>query len=271
MDWDFQQPLLNNISTKSLINTSMNPIELVVFDMAGTTVQDRHEVEVCFMQAAARTGLSVTPERVLALQGYAKKQVFEMLWTELLGENHPDIQGFVDVSYIEFCSILENHYIEHDVVPTEGCLEIFDYLRSKQIKIALTTGFYRKVANIILQKLGWLQHLNEQYLNIGAGIIDLSVTSDDVERGRPEPLMIQYAMNKLGVQDSKRVINIGDTPSDLKSGMRAGCRLSLGVTNGTHTRQQLTIHRNDGLLPNVLALKPMIEAIESKVVSSVTF
>ena len=44
------------------------PIELVVFDMAGTTVQDRHEVEMCFLEAASHTGLSVTPERVLALQ-----------------------------------------------------------------------------------------------------------------------------------------------------------------------------------------------------------
>jgi len=242
----------------------MKPIELVVFDMAGTTVTDRHEVEVCFMQAAARTGLSVTPERVLALQGYAKRQVFEMLWVELLGEKHPELSEYVDISYTEFCSILEDHYLEHDIYPTEGCLEIFEYLKTQDIKIALTTGFYRKVANIILGKLGWLKGLDQHYKSDGTGIINVSITPDDVLKGRPEPYMIQKAMEVLGVKDPQRVINIGDTPSDLKSGLRAGVRLSLGVTNGTHTRSQLNIHRNDGLLPNLLALKPIIEEISEK-------
>ena len=57
----------------------MSLIELVVFDMAGTTVQDHHEVEMCFIEAATKTGLTVSPERVLALQGYSKKYVFELL------------------------------------------------------------------------------------------------------------------------------------------------------------------------------------------------
>jgi phosphonatase-like hydrolase len=187
-----------------------------------------------------------------------------MLWVELLGEKHPELSEYVDISYTEFCSILEDHYLEHDIFPTEGCLEIFEYLKSQDIKIALTTGFYRKVANIILGKLGWLKGLDQHYKSDGTGIINVSITPDDVLKGRPEPYMIQKAMEVLGVKDPQRVINIGDTPSDLKSGLRAGVRLSLGVTNGTHTRSQLNIHRNDGLLPNLLALKPIIEEISEK-------
>jgi phosphonatase-like hydrolase len=240
----------------------MLPIELVVFDMAGTTVQDHHEVEMCFLEAAAHTGLQVSPDRVLALQGYSKRYVFELLWTEVLGEKYPDLQEFINVSYLKFCEILENHYLESEVSPTDGCLEIFDYLNHKNIKIALTTGFYRKVTNIILQKLGWLSELDEEYRGKKSSIIQLSVASDEVSKGRPEPYMIQYAMRKLQVHDSFKVINIGDTPSDLKSGIRAGCRLSLGVINGTHSRQQLNIHRNDGLLNNIADLRKVIEVIE---------
>jgi len=84
----------------------MLPIELVTFDMAGTTVQDRHEVEMCFIEAASHTGLAVSAERVLALQGYSKRYVFELLWTEVLGEKNADLQEFVDVSYTKFCEIL---------------------------------------------------------------------------------------------------------------------------------------------------------------------
>ena len=237
----------------------MSPIELIVFDMAGTTVQDRHEVEMCFLEAASLTGLAVTPERVLALQGYSKIYVFELLWTEMIGENHPDLIEFVNNSYRTFCEILENHYLKNDIYPTEGCLEIFDYLKSKNIKIALTTGFYRKVTNIILGKLGWLEGLNSQYVGNKNTIIQVSIASDEVLKGRPEPFMIQKAMKLLNVHSSCSVINIGDTPSDLKSGIRAGCRMSLGVTNGTHIRSQLSIHRNDGLLSNISELKQFIK------------
>ena len=240
----------------------MSSIDLVVFDMAGTTVRDRHEVEMCFIEAAQHTGLSVSPERVLALQGYSKIYVFELLWTEMLGEKHPDLKEFVKVSYQKFCEILENHYHENEVVPTEECLEIFAFLKQKNIKIALTTGFYRKVTDIILGKLGWLEGLNTDYVGNKNTIIQASIASDEVPRGRPEPYMIQLAMKKLKVHDTFKVLNIGDTPSDLKSGIRASCRMSLGVTNGTHTRPQLSIHRNDGLLNNIGELKGIIQQLE---------
>ena len=242
----------------------MSPIELIVFDMAGTTVQDRHEVEMCFLEAASHTGLAVTPERVLALQGYSKIYVFELLWTEMIGENHTDLKEFVNNSYQTFCEILENHYLTHDIYPTEGCLETFDYLKDKNVKIALTTGFYRKVTNIILGKLGWLEGLNSQYLGNQNTIIQVSIASDEVSKGRPEPFMIQKAMKLLNVHDSSSVINIGDTPSDLKSGIRAGCRMSLGVTNGTHKRSQLSIHRNDGLLSKISELIQFIKNTDHK-------
>jgi phosphonatase-like hydrolase len=239
-------------------------IELVVFDMAGTTVQDRHEVEMCFLDASSHTGLSVTPDRVLALQGYSKIYVFELLWSEMIGKKHPDLQDFVRNSYEVFCRILENHYLTNDIFPTDGCLEIFEFLKHKNIKIALTTGFYRKVTNIILDKLGWLEGLDEYYLGNENTLIQATIASDEVPKGRPEPYMINKAMKLLNVQDTFKVINIGDTPSDLKSGIRAGCRMSLGVTNGTHTRKQLSVHRNDGLLSKVSDLQQFIENIDHK-------
>ena len=60
----------------------MSPIKLVVFDMAGTTVQDKKEVETCFARACEVTNLNVSEERILALQGYSKIEVFRLLWSE---------------------------------------------------------------------------------------------------------------------------------------------------------------------------------------------
>ena len=241
----------------------MSPIKLVVFDMAGTTVQDKKEVETCFARACEVTNLNVSEERILALQGYSKIEVFRLLWSEKIDKNHPEYAEKVTYSYDYFRTILEDHYKENEIFPTEGCLEIFDFLRKNDIKIALTTGFYRKVVNIILEKLGWLDGLGNNYVNnSGKSIIDVSIASDEVQKGRPEPFMIQKAMKLIGISDPYEVINIGDTPSDLKSGVRAGCRLSLGVTNGTHTHDQLKLIRNDGLLNSVAELKDIIQKLK---------
>lgn len=240
----------------------MQPIELVVFDMAGTTVTDQHEVERCFARAAAETGLFVTAERILAMQGLAKRYVFETLWKEQLGDLHADIPHHVDVSYATFKGILENHYHKQGATPTEGCLATFAWLRERGIAIALTTGFYRTVADIILDKLGWLDGLDAQRVGGPDSLIQVSIASDEVERGRPYPFMIERAMHLLGVINPKAVVNIGDTPSDLLSGRAAGVALNLGVTNGTHTLDQLDAYPHDYMLNSLAGLPALLATRE---------
>ena len=248
----------------------MQPIELVVFDMAGTTVTDHHEVERCFAEAATETGLFVTAERILAMQGLAKRYVFETLWKEQLGEQHPDAQRQVDVSYATFRRILENHYLTQGATPTEGCLDTFAYLHERGIAIALTTGFYRVVTDIILEKLGWLKGLDGRRVGTAESLIQISIASDEVERGRPYPQMIQRAMHLLGVSNPKAVVNIGDTPSDLLSGRAAGVALNLGVTNGTHSRDQLEVSPHDQLLASLAELPALLESVNSKQLTATT-
>ena len=47
----------------------MSKIQLVVFDMAGTTVKDANEVQACFSTAAQATGLTAEPEQINAMMG----------------------------------------------------------------------------------------------------------------------------------------------------------------------------------------------------------
>jgi phosphonatase-like hydrolase len=237
----------------------MSKIKLVVFDMAGTTVKDNKEVESCFSQACAQTGLVVNDNRILALQGYSKIEVFRMLWDEKIGIEHPEFEENVFTSYDYFCDILEHHYNNSPIAPTLHCLDTFKYLRENGIKIALTTGFYRNVCNIILEKLGWLNGLNKEYFNdTNTGIIDFSICSDEVFKGRPEPFMIFEAMKMFGITDPKEVINVGDTPADLESGKIAKVGYNLAVSNGTHSKEQLMAYENDGLIGDLSELKKYI-------------
>jgi phosphonatase-like hydrolase len=238
----------------------MSHIQLVILDMAGTTVKDKNEVQQCFFNAAESTGLQADVGQINSMMGWSKKLVFQTLWQEQIGDDHPDYVSQVEISFTRFKEILEDHYRTQPVMPTEGCLDLFAWLKSQGIKIALNTGFYREVTNIILHRLGWDQGLNSEYVGTADSMIQASVTPSEIHNneGRPAPFMIQKAMYRLGISNPQRVITIGDTPADIQAGMSAYCLLSLGVTNGTHTREELAKCPNDGLLDSLHDLQDRI-------------
>lgn len=139
---------------------------------------------------------------------------------------------------------------------------MFAYLHNRGIAIALTTGFYRVVTDIILEKLGWLAGLDDRRVGTADSLLQVSIASDEVAHGRPYPHMIERAMNLLGVTDPKAVVNIGDTPSDLQSGRAAGVALNLGLTNGTHSQEQLAAHPHDLLLGSLRELPALLDNYE---------
>jgi phosphonatase-like hydrolase len=224
-------------------------LKLVVFDMSGTTVKDYGEVLNCFYDALTISKIYVEKSYINTMMGWSKIEVFEKLWTEKLTSDNnmtpEDLSATVSVkaqeSFRIFKVLLENWYEDNTVEPTKGCLELFDFLKQNNIKIALNTGFYREVADIIFQKLDWTQ----------GNTFDFSITSDEVEKGRPEPFMIQKAMQYFGITDPKQVAKIGDTSSDLQEGRAAGV-WSFGVTNGTHTHAQLAAHDCDALFESLV-------------------
>ncbi|MGF1566794.1 MAG: HAD family hydrolase [Nodosilinea sp.] len=240
----------------------MPTIKLIVFDMAGTTVRDDNEVLYCFFEAAQQTGLTAAADRVNAMMGLPKKVVFQTLWADQLGADHPDYGINVTLSYDRFRDILEHHYRTQPVAPTEGCLDLFNWLRGRGIAIALTTGFYREVTDIILNRLGWDQGLDQDYVGSPATTIQCAVTPSEIygNEGRPAPFMIQKAMYRLGLNDPKTVVVIGDTPSDLAAARHAGCLYACGITNGTHTETQLAQHSNDGLFASMAAFQAQLTA-----------
>ena len=90
-------------------------------------------------------------------------------------------------------------------------------MKERKLKVAIDTGFDCQITNSILQRLGWVQN----------NLIDVSVTSDEVPRGRPYPDLIFKAMELTHVTDSKCVTKVGDTTSDLLEGNSADRNLKL--------------------------------------------
>jgi phosphonatase-like hydrolase len=218
----------------------LNNLQLAVFDMSGTTIKDENEVLDCFYDALMVTGISREKKYINTMMGWSKIEVFRTLWTEEMGIYTEGVEKKAQHSFSVFKNLLETYYHTHEIEPTVGCLKTFDYLRRNNIKIALNTGFYRTVTDILLKKLDW---------KVGE-MIDFSITSDEVAKGRPQPLMIHALMKHFKIKNAENVFKIGDTPSDLMEGSAAGC-WSFGVTNGSHTYDELKLYDNDGLFSSL--------------------
>jgi phosphonatase-like hydrolase len=220
-------------------------VQLVVFDIAGTTVRDGNAVRSCFSTALATAGLSAAPEAINAVMGLPKPQAVRLL----AGLTVP--QDAVDAIHRDFVERMQHYYKTDPAVSEEkGASATFARLRAAGVKVALNTGFSRPIVDILLARLGWREGQS----------IDASVTSDEVPSGRPHPDMILHLMQKLGVSDARSVAKIGDTPSDLLEGTAAGCGWVIGITTGAHNRANLApvahTHLIDSLveLPAVLGL-----------------
>lgn len=200
---------------------------MVVFDMAGTTVNEDNVVYKTLQEAIKNAGFEVSLERVL--DHGAGKEKLQAIKDVLTSMSVTEVDTKSVEIFSRFREMLKTAYENLDVRTFEGTENLFDYLHKKGIKVVLNTGYDRKTATNLLSKLQWTQ--GQEF--------DLLVTADDVVNGRPHPDMIFHAMEKLAVTDASEVIKIGDSAIDIEEGKAAGCYLTLGVTTGAQTSEQL--------------------------------
>jgi len=224
----------------------MAEIKLVVFDMAGTVVDENNVVYKTLQKAISEKVVEVSLEWVLALgAGKEKKQAI----TDILAEFAPGADEVkVEEAYQHFAKLLDDAYSNLDVKPQPGALEIFEWLREKGIKSALNTGYSRAVAESLVSKLGWQQGKD----------FDLLVTASDVSKGRPAPDMIFLAKEKLGIASDAQIVKIGDSIIDIEEGKNANCGLTIGITSGAHTCEQLLSAKPDFIINGLGELRNIL-------------
>jgi len=226
--------------------------DLVILDLAGTTVRDVGDpVAACLLRTIREMiGLEVPLASAVRVMGIPKPKAIAALLEEGLGVAEPDVVSRIHRGFVE--SMIEYYRGDPSVAEIVGTSEAFERMRRAGMKIGLNTGFSRDITTAIIERLGWDR----------AGLIDASVTSDEVVAGRPAPFMIHRAMALTGVVSCGRVVKVGDTPSDLWEGTNAGCGRVVGVCRGSHTRGQLAACPHTDLiedvsfLPEALARSP---------------
>jgi len=211
--------------------------KLVIFDMAGTTVEDRGEVPAAFVAALAEHGVEVTAEQVNRVRGASKRQAVLALMPE-----GPDREARAERAYASFKEQLSRRFKE-GVRAIPGAAETFAWLRKRGAKVALNTGFDREIVELLLAALGWK-----------SGVVDAVVCGDEVRRGRPAPDLIFRCIEATDTLSVHRVAVAGDTTLDLEAGHNAGVRWNVGALSGAHSRQQLEHAPHSHLVASVAEL-----------------
>ncbi|MFB7052241.1 phosphonatase-like hydrolase [Streptomyces vinaceus] len=223
-------------------NSSTDRRNLVVLDMAGTTVADGGLVERAFELAAERIGVQPgTAEHEAKLQyvrdtmGESKISVFRHLFgTEEMAQR---ANSAFEEAYGE---LVDGGLI----APVPGARQTIEKLRADGRTVVLTTGFARVTQDAILDALGW------------QGLADLTLCPADAGgRGRPYPDMVLAAFLRTGAADDVRdVVVAGDTAYDMLCGRRAGAGIVAGVLTGAHDRAALTEHGATHVLESIADL-----------------
>ena len=218
--------------------------ELVAFDVAGTTLNDDGVVIHAFKVAFEATQPGLWPTKgnewtqyALDTMGQSKIHVF----TELLGDAEKARQANV-----AFEQAYVTHIAEVGISPIPGTNETFAFLKNAGIKIALTTGFSRSTLDFLIDHVGWRD------------VIDIAVTPEEAGRGRPHPDMLNFATTQLGIGDTREIIVIGDTASDIQAGLAFGANRVIGVLSGAHTREVLEFAGATSVINSVAELPSLI-------------
>ncbi|MEV4737712.1 MULTISPECIES: HAD family hydrolase [unclassified Microbacterium] len=217
------------------------PVELVVLDMAGTTVLDDGVVESAFQRAAERTGVADRMPWEDALQyvrdtmGQSKIDVF----THLAGGDREAARRATAAFEGAYAEIVA----EQGVSPIPGAADAIQDLKDAGLAVVLTTGFAPVTRDALLDGLGW------------RGLVDLALSPVDAGRGRPAPDLVLTALLRTGTSAVAAVAVAGDTVSDVESGRRAGAGFVAGVLTGAHDFRALSGAGADAVLADVSALR----------------
>lgn len=223
---------------------SLSRVRMFVFDMAGTTVNEKGIVYKTFKDTFKEFGIRIPDDEFVRYYGMQKTQVISEVVDRI-----PTIDESNKIRiYDRFKDNLKNNYMKEDsMCPMEGSLELFDFLRERGIKVCLNTGFDREMASFVVNRLNFNYHIDDY------------VSSSDVSRGRPQPFMIRKLMERSHISDPQQVVKVGDTTLDILEGRNSRTLHQFAVLTGEESEKSLLKSEPSGVFANLKDLKTYVE------------
>lgn len=219
-------------------------IKMVVFDCAGTVIDEGAIVYESLRKVMSDEGLQFTADEFNQWHGANKVEVirhFYFLKHKGKGKTEEELEERVQFLYQEFQNLIKKAYFGGggSIKLFDGVLDLFSDLRAAGIKVALDTGYPREIADGLIASLGLEKH------------IDGSCVAEEVGAGRPYPYMIHSLMKQHKIMDVRAVAKVGDTARDMQEGRNAGCSWVVGVLSGADGEDNLKEAGADTVLQTV--------------------
>jgi HAD superfamily hydrolase (TIGR01509 family) len=192
-------------------------IEAVLFDIDGTLVDSNYLHIDTWDRAFAEVGHPVDIWRIHRAIGMDSAELLKAL----LGD---DPEGVA-----ERAKQLHSDGYQAAAArlrPFDGAADLIRALSARGVTVVLATSAPEEELEILLSVLG-----------LGKDEVE-TTSSDDVETAKPEPGIIEAALQKAGV-DASRAVMVGDTIWDVIAAKRAGVA-TIGVRSGGIAEQELT-------------------------------
>ena len=193
-------------------------IQAAILDWAGTVVDHGSRAPMgAFVRAFAQFGVAISIADARGPMGMAKWDHIRAVgqtpsvaaaWRARHGRAFAerDVEAIFEVFEPMNIAAVHDHA---DIVP--GAIAAIDALHAGGIRIAGTTGYTRPIMDVL------------EPLAAAAGYApEFTVCAGDLPAGRPSPLMMWYAMAKLGVWPAATVVKVDDTAPGIAEGAAAG-------------------------------------------------
>jgi phosphonoacetaldehyde hydrolase len=196
----------------------MSALKAVILDWAGTVVDFGSRAPMgAFVRAFAEFGVNIAVADARGPMGMAKWDHISAVgrspavagaWRARHGQDFSDASA--DAIFAVFEPMNVASVLDHaDFIP--GALAAIADLRGRGLKIGSTTGYTRPIMDRLLPVAAE-----------GGYAPDVVVCAGDLAAGRPSPLMMWYAMARLGVWPADTVVKVDDTPVGIGEGVAAG-------------------------------------------------
>eukprot|EP00927_Polykrikos_kofoidii_P077236 TRINITY_DN7419_c0_g1_i2.p1 TRINITY_DN7419_c0_g1~~TRINITY_DN7419_c0_g1_i2.p1 ORF type:complete len:309 (+),score=54.12 TRINITY_DN7419_c0_g1_i2:63-989(+) len=218
-------PRMTQKATRGLLEH----IDLIVYDMAGTTVQEGGLVYQVLQRSMTQNGLNVPDEAMEPWHGAKKEAVIEH-FARASGVPEGELEEKIEKIGGLFINSIDKAYFDDASTISHIDVGLFGYfkqLKQAGLKVALDTGYPPNIQEGLVKRLGF------------DTVVDAYISAYEVPEGRPFPYMVHRLMERLNVCDVRRVAKVGDSVRDIEEGRNAGCGLVVGVLSGADGAEEL--------------------------------
>ena len=180
----------------------------VIFDFNGTLFWDSEYQETSWDQYLANHNIYLTrAQKREYIHGRNGKDTFEILFNRKLTD--PEVEYYTEEKEI----LYRKQCLKHKMELAPGAKSLLEYLKGKEIPIAIATASGKTNVDFFIEKFNLLDYFDKEHI----------VYDDGTMRGKPHPDLFQKAIEKLAV-DRKRSIIFEDSLSGIQAALN--CKVS---------------------------------------------